>query len=168
VDVDADSELEALVAGFGDRLMRLAYQLTHERALAEDVVQEALVSIFRNWRRRSGPVAEPFAYGRRAVVNEYLRRRRLAAATEIVTDELPEVPAPSFDSAVADRDEVWRALGALPARQRAVLVLRYYEDLPDVTIAELLDAKEATVRSWAMRGLAALRTGELAHDGSPS
>jgi RNA polymerase sigma factor (sigma-70 family) len=102
------------------------------------------------------------------VVNEYLRRRRLRSSTELVTDHVPEQPTPDLETAVVDRDELWRALGRLPARQRAVLVLRYYEQLSDAQIAAVLDAKEATVRSLALRGLIALRASDLVVDGGAS
>lgn len=151
-----DETLRELVARSGDRLLRLAYQLTHDRATAEDVVQEALMTIYRSWRRRQPEVESVEAYARRAVVNEFLRRRRLRSSSEVVTAILPEV-ATARDDPIADRDVMWRALGSLPARQRAVLVLRFYEDLPDARIAEVIGAKESTVRSLTARGLAALR-----------
>ncbi|HEV7205798.1 MAG TPA: sigma-70 family RNA polymerase sigma factor [Jatrophihabitans sp.] len=153
-----DETLAQLVTTSGDRLLRLAYQLTHDRAAAEDVVQEALMNIHRSWRRRLPEIENVEAYARRAVVNEYLRRKRLHASSEIVTERVPETGRASAEQTIVDRDELWRALGALPARQRAVLVLRYYEDLPDHRIAELVDAKEATVRSLASRALIALRS----------
>jgi RNA polymerase sigma-70 factor (sigma-E family) len=160
-----DETMAALMTESGDRLLRLAYQLTHDRSTAEDVVQEALVSIYRSWRRKTPDVQNVEGYARRAVVNEFLRRLRLRASSEIVTSLVPEVADSPFDDAVVDRDALWRALGGLPARQRAVLVLRYYEDLPDAQIAEFIDAKEATVRSLALRALTSLRSGDLALDG---
>jgi RNA polymerase sigma-70 factor (sigma-E family) len=166
--MDPDEALTQLMTESGDRLLRLAYQLTHDRSAAEDVVQEALVSMYRAWRRATPDVHNAEAYARRTVVNEFLRRRRLRSSTEIVTDAVPEWAAPDFEDVVVDRDELWQALGRLPARQRAVLVLRYYEQLPDAQIAELIDAKEATVRSLAMRGLAALRASDLVAEGGAS
>jgi RNA polymerase sigma factor (sigma-70 family) len=110
-------------------------------------------------------VANREAYARRAVVNEYLRRRRLRSASEVVTDLVPDRAIAAEDVAVVDRDELWRALGTLSARQRTVLVLRYYEDLPDAQIAELIAAKEATVRSLAARALVQLRGSAVAVEG---
>ena len=153
-----DETLAQLVTTSGDRLLRLAYQLTHNRSAAEDVVQEALMNIHRSWRRRMPELDSVEAYARRAVVNEFLRRKRLHSSTEVVTEFPPERPRESAEDRIVDRDAIWLALGRLPARQRAVLVLRYYEDLPDARIAELIGAKEATVRSLAARGLAALRS----------
>ncbi|MDT4916701.1 MAG: hypothetical protein QOI15_3088 [Pseudonocardiales bacterium] len=159
--MSADEALEQLITGSGDRLLRFAFQLTHDRSAAEDVVQEALMRIYRAWRRELPPPENAHAYARRAVVNEFLRRQRLRAATELITADMPAASAESFEGLVVDRDELWRALGGLPLRQRTVLVLRYYEDLPDAQIAELIDAKEATVRSLAARGLAAVRAASM-------
>ena len=152
-----DDVIADLMRTSGDRLLRLAYQLCHDRAAAEDLVQEALTRVYGSWLRRAPSVDNREAYVRRAVVNEYLRRRRLRSATELVTDALPETGGADFDRAVVERDELWQALAELSARQRAVLVLRYYEDLPDREIALLVGAKEATVRSLALRGLELLR-----------
>ena len=160
-----DETLTSLMTESGDRLLRLAYQLTHDRSAAEDVVQEALTSMYRSWRRRMPEVENAEAYARRAVVNEYVRRRRLRAAGEVVTSEVPEAEAVEFEQGAVDRAALWRALGALSARQRAVLVLRFYEDLPDARIAEWLGVREATVRSLALRGLAALRQSALVVEG---
>jgi DNA-directed RNA polymerase specialized sigma24 family protein len=74
--MDPDQTLADLMHTAGHRLLRLAYQLTHDRASAEDVVQEALMQVCRSWRRRAPGVAHAEAYVRRAVINEYLRRRR--------------------------------------------------------------------------------------------
>ena len=161
-----DETLTTLMAEHGDRLLRLAFQLTHDRSSAQDVVQEALVSMYRSWRRRQPSVEAMLPYARRAVLNEFLRRQRRLAASEVVTSAVPELPVAAFDDAVLDRDEVWRCLGELPARQRAVLVLRFYEELPDTRIAELIGVRPATVRSLALRGLAALRVSSLAADGA--
>lgn len=160
-----DETLTSLMTESGDRLLRLAYQLTHDRSAAEDVVQEALTSMYRSWRRRMPVVENAEAYARRAVVNEYVRRRRLRAAGEVVTASVPEAAVDEFEQGAVDRDALWRALGALSARQRAVLVLRFYEDLPDARIAEWLGVREATVRSLALRGLAALRRSALVVEG---
>jgi RNA polymerase sigma-70 factor (sigma-E family) len=159
-----DEVIADLMATSGDRLLRLAYQLCHDRAGAEDLVQEALTRVYGSWLRRAPEVEFAEAYVRRAVVNEYLRRRRLRSSDEVVTDEVPDRGDDGFDRGVVERDEMWRALELLSARQRAVLVLRYYEQLPDREIAELIGAREATVRSLAARGLEALRGGALVEE----
>ncbi len=156
--MDLDDALTELVAHSGDRLLRVAYQLTHDRAAAQDLVQEALLRVYRSMTRRGTAPQDWHAYLRRAVINEYLRTARLRSSAEVVTDRMPERPvASSPEDQVADRAQLWAALAALSARQRAALVLRYYEDLPDHQIAALLGCREATVRSLASRGLAAMR-----------
>jgi RNA polymerase sigma-70 factor (sigma-E family) len=154
--MDADEAIADLLVRSGDRLLRLAFQLCHDRAAAEDLVQQALEQVYRRWRAR-GAVEQPHAYARKAVLNEYLRRRRLAASHEVFTDSPPETSDRAEDDAIVERDAMWRALERLPRRQRAALVLRYYEDVPDAEIAALLGCRPATVRSLVARGLAGLR-----------
>jgi len=157
-DVNLDEALTDLVVRNGDRLLRVGYQLTHDRAAAQDLVQEALLRVYSGARRDGRAPRDWYAYLRRAVINEYLRTRRLSSSTEVVTDAVPEGPAAeSAESQVDDRAQVWAALEEISPRQRAVLVLRYYESLPDGEIATLLDCREASVRSLASRGLAAMR-----------
>ncbi len=156
--MDLDDAVAELVAHSGDRLLRVAYQLTHDPAAAQDLVQDALLRVYSSMRRRGLPPQDWYAYLRRAVINEYLRTRRLRSSAEVVTDRMPEqrvVGSP--EDQIADRAQLWTALAALSARQRAALVLRYYEDLPDHQIAALLGCREASVRSLTSRGLAALR-----------
>lgn len=153
-----DDVLTELVADSGDRLLRVAYQLTHDRGAAQDLVQDALLRVYRSVCRRGLAPEDWYAYLRRAVINEYVRTRRLRSSTEVVTDVVPERPAAgSLEERAADQAQLWAALAELSERQRAVLVLRYYEGLPDHEIAALLGCREATVRSLARRGLAAMR-----------
>lgn len=158
----AHAQLGSLVRSHGDRLLGFAYQLTHDRGSAQDVVQEALTRLLDHARRRPLAPDNWAAYTRQAVLNEFLRRNRRFASREIVrADFADRAQAGSFEAAVAEHDRVWAALAELPARQQAALVLRYYEDLPDRSIAAALDCREATVRSLVSRGLSALRTGTL-------
>jgi len=139
-------------------LLRYATLLSGDRELARDLVQEVLARAVVRWRRISG-LDEPYAYMRAMVTNEYLswRRRKRFQTVELAPDT-DLVPFP-FDPSTAhdDRDEMWQQLAGLPRQQRAVLVLRYYEDLPDAQIAEILGCRPATVRAYASRALAALR-----------
>jgi RNA polymerase sigma-70 factor (sigma-E family) len=154
--MDADEAVADVLIRSGDRLLRFAFQLSHDRSTAEDLVQQALEQVYRRWRGH-GVVERPDAYARRAVLNEFLRRRRLASSSEVVTDAVPEEGSSADLDAVVERDSMWRALGGLPRRQRAALVLRYYEDVPDDQIADLLGCRVTTVRSLVARGLASLR-----------
>lgn len=140
-----------------DALLRFAFLLCGDRHRAEDFTQEALIRCHRRWRAvERGGAPEP--YVRKAILRQFLSWRRLKSSAEKMADRFDEVAAPA-DTAqqVADRDEMWHALAGLPRRQRAVLVLRYYEDLPDAQVAELLGCSAATVRVHASRALARLR-----------
>jgi RNA polymerase sigma-70 factor (sigma-E family) len=136
-------------------LLRFGHLLTGSPPEAEDLVQEALARSMRRWRRERPD--DPVAYVRKVMVNTHLTRwRRWGSRVR-----LGDVPETAADDARLershDRDALRRALAALPPRQRAVLVLRYLEDMPDDAIATLLGCQPTTVRSQAFRGLAALR-----------
>lgn len=156
--MDLDEALAELVATSGQRLLRVGYQLTHDRATAQDLVQTALLRVYGSLRRRGGAPDDWYAYLRRAVINEYVRTRRLRSNSELVTHTVPDRAASELiEDRVADRELLWAALEALSPRQRAVLVLRYYEGLTDAEIAEVLGCRGGSVRSLASRGLATLR-----------
>jgi RNA polymerase sigma-70 factor (sigma-E family) len=150
----ADEAFTAFVQTHGATLLRFAYLLCRDSARAEDFVQDALIKMLRRWRS-AGVAAEPVAYARKVVVNEFLGWRRLRASTEVYGDV--EVALADETEVISDRDLMWRLIGTLAPRARAVLVLRYYEQLPDAEIAALLGCAEATVRSIAARALTALR-----------
>lgn len=144
-------------------LLRYAVVLTGDRELAQDVVQEVLARASVRWRQvtRNGA---PDAYVRRMVLNEYLswRRRWSVRHVQAVGErlvELSDARTTARDHAhdVVEADELWARLAQLPRRQRAVLVLRYYEELDDAAIAALLDCTQATVRSHASKALKTLR-----------
>lgn len=148
------STLSEVAAQYSVSLTRFAYLICGDRQRAEDLVQDAFLAVYR----RFGDVlslAAPEAYLRRTIVNAHLAATRRRASSELPTDQMPDSPTSPEDP--SDRDAMWRALGTLPARQRAVLVLRYYLDLPDPTIADLLSCRRGTVRSLAARAFAALR-----------
>lgn len=141
-------------------MLRFAVMLTGDPHVAQDVVQETMVRVQLNWRRVSG-ADSPERYARRMLVNQYLDWRRGSWFRRVLLrGEMPEPPARPRDHADenADRDQVWSWLERLPRRQRAALVLRYYEDLPDAEIAEVLGCAVGTVRSSISRALATLRT----------
>lgn len=127
-------------------MVRLAYLMVGSRAIAEELVQDAFVSVHRSWARAT----HPQAYLRTSVVNacrSWGRRRSLEL------HRAPPKPEPSLMVA----DELWDVMLTLPPRQRAAIVLRFYEDLPDEEIARLLGCKVATVRTAVFRGLEKLR-----------
>ncbi len=149
----ATGDFEAFVRARHIALLRFAHALTGDAELAADLVQDALVRTGLGWsrvRRRD----DPEGYVRRIVVTRYVswwrrvRRERLVAA----------VPEAAYDAAPTGPDEtLWRLLATLPPRQRAVIVLRFYEDLTEVEVARVLDCSVGTVKSNGSRGLARLR-----------
>lgn len=142
-------EDDGFVALYRERyapMVRLAYLMVGSRAIAEELVQDAFVSVHRSWARATNPPA----YLRASVVNtcrSWGRRRSL---------ELLRKPGPP-DPVTMVADEMWDVLLTLSPRQRAAIVLRFYEDLPDDEIASLLGCKVATVRTVVFRGLEKLR-----------
>lgn len=148
---------ETYVAERGARLLRFAYHLTgSDIQRAEDLLQAALLRVWRRWDR--GPAIENIdAYVRRVIAREnfaHIRRRNLS---EVLTARMPETQNSDAYAYSDSVDAVWRALAGLPKRQRAVLGLRYGEDLSDEEIASLLRVNASTVRSQAARGVATLR-----------
>jgi DNA-directed RNA polymerase specialized sigma24 family protein len=134
-------------------LTRLAYLLTGDREAAEEIVQDAFAATHRSWAN----VLDPVKYLRTAVVNRsrsWGRRRRL----ELLHRSTRVEPV------VLVADELWDALGRLSPRRRAAVVLRYYADLPDHEIAEVLGCRLATVRTVIHRALIDLRK-ELGNEG---
>jgi RNA polymerase sigma-70 factor (sigma-E family) len=152
---------EEYVAASSGRLLRFAYVLCGDRFLAEDLVQDVLSRTHRHWRRIE--TENPDAYLRAALVRAHLSWRRRRMSTEKVLAELPEPGAWSVDftQRLASRDELWSLLAGLPRAQRAVMVLRFYEDLDDRRIAEVLGCAPVTVRVHASRALSTLRAGLL-------
>jgi RNA polymerase sigma-70 factor (sigma-E family) len=137
-------------------LVRRSYLLTGDYAAAEDLVQDVLAGRLVAWRR--GAVADPDRYVGRALTNRAISRWRRRGHAEVLTEHLPESAELDVEAQRGSRDALWRAMQQLPARQRAVLVLRYFEDLPDAEIAYHLGVAPATVRSLAARGLRHLRS----------
>ncbi len=135
-------------------LVRSAYLLTGDHGRAEDLVQQALMKIAMRWDHLHG--GSPDAYARTVMYRDYVswwRRRR-----DLVSSSLPQHGSPVDEAAVADRGLVMaQALSRLTPKQRAVLVLRFYEDLSEVQTAEVLGISVGTVKSQASRALASMR-----------
>ncbi|KAB8189847.1 SigE family RNA polymerase sigma factor [Nonomuraea phyllanthi] len=141
------------VVARSDRLLRTAYLLTHDWAVAEDLLQESLAKAWFAWPG----IDEPEAYVRRVLVTTYTSWWRRRWRSELPVGALPDEPA--RDEA-GRREELWQAVGRLPARQRAVIVLRFYEDLPVAEVAGILRCQEGTVKSQTAKALAKLRVDE--------
>ncbi|PYC65677.1 SigE family RNA polymerase sigma factor [Micromonospora arborensis] len=135
-------------------LLRVAFLLTGDRHAAEDLLQEVLEQVYVRWRRVQ---TSPEAYARRALVNRSINRWRWRARRpEQALGDHDGVARDHADT-VAVRELVVGALRALPARQRATVVLRYLEDLPVADVAAAMGCSEGAVKSHASRGLARLR-----------
>ena len=139
-------------------VLRFAGVLTADRALAEDVVQEVLIRASKGWDR-IGQLDRPELYVRKMVVNEYLswRRRSWRLLPGGSGTEVDDRVTRGHACRLAERDAHLAEIGKLPRRQRAVIVLRYYEGLADSEIADVLGCTPGTVRGYASRALAALR-----------
>jgi RNA polymerase sigma-70 factor (sigma-E family) len=149
--VREDGGFEAFVAARSGALFGTALMLTGDRHLAEDLLQTSLAKAWLAWSRITG---DPEAYVRRVLVNSYISMWRRRWNGETPTETLPEEA--STDAAVEVRHDLRMALRRLPKRQRAVVVLRYVEDLSEREVADLLGCSVGTVKSQASRALAKL------------
>lgn len=157
-----ESEYAEFVASMSPQLRRTAYLICGDWHRAEDAVQEALCKLYRAWAKvdRSG---NPAAYARRVVVNTVLDGRRRMWRREVPTETLPDRTLSEIgeggDLAArqATRAELDQVLAEVPPRQRACLVLRFYEDLSIDQTAEVLGCSAGTVKSQTARGLETLR-----------
>ena len=158
-----DEEFREFVAARSAALLRTAYLLAGDWATAEDLVQTALTKTYLAWRRL-GEIQAVEPYTRRVLINTATSWWRRRWHGERPTAVLPERAAPDRHEEALERDALWQHVQSLPARQRAVLVLRFYEDLSEAQTAALLEISPGTVKSQTARALAALRK-RLAVDG---
>ena len=147
-------------------LVRLAFGLTGDRWLAEDLAQTALASAYASWRRVRR-ADDPDAYVRRILINASKGRWRRHRVSEHPAETAPEATVTDPTASVDNRSALFSALQELPQRQRAVVVLRYLEDLTDAQAAALLGCSASTVRSQAARALAKLRASGALADTDP-
>jgi RNA polymerase sigma-70 factor (sigma-E family) len=143
------------VASRSPALLRSAWMLTGDLQLAEDLLQTALARTWPHWSRVS--TGQPDAYVRRVMVRTHgawwRRRWRAEAPAAVVPDETVADPYLQSD----DRGVLIAALAGLPTRQRQAVVLRYYDDLPEKEVADLMGCSVGTVKSQSAKGLARLR-----------
>jgi RNA polymerase sigma-70 factor, ECF subfamily len=158
-----DVQFREFVAARSAAMLRTAYLLAGDWATAEDLLQTALTKTYVAWRRL-GEIEAAEPYARRVLINTATSWWRRRWHGERPTAVLPERSCPDRVDESAERDALWRYVQSLPSRQRAVLVLRFYEDLSEQETARLLGVSVGTVKSQCSRALAALRR-KLADDG---
>jgi RNA polymerase sigma-70 factor (sigma-E family) len=156
VDPAGEQAFRDFVAARSGALMRTAFLLVGDRGRAEDLVQTALVKTYVAWGRIRDPEAVE-GYVRRTLATTATSWWRRRSYRERPLEAIPDAPGVDEIGARIDRDVMWDHLATLPAKQRAVLVLRYYEGLGEAEIAETLGISRGTVKSHASRALAALR-----------
>lgn len=159
-DTAAFAEFAAARSG---AMFRAAYLMVGDHALAEDLLQEALTKTYVAWPRLRD-VNNAEAYTRKAITTTAISWwRRKSWQNERPRDDVPERDHACHGDDIAERDWMWRELQSLPPRQRAAIVLRYYEDLTEAETADLLDITRGTVKSQAQKALAELRANVGGH-----
>lgn len=150
----SDIEFDDFVASRSPALLRTAFLLVRDMQLAEDLLQTSLTKAWFSWKRING---DPEPYVRRILVTTSVSwwRKRWTHETPIAS--VSDVPAADVAEWPAYAGEVWAALGRLPRRQRAVVVLRYVEDRTEIETADLLGCSVGTVKSQCSKALAKLR-----------
>ncbi len=156
MDAASDTEFGDFMSARWPGLVRLGYGLTGDRQAAEDLAQTALARAYAAWPRVRR-ADDPDAYVRRILLNVNRSRLRPRRVAEHLTAELPDPGTPDPTGARDDRSALLTAMAALPAGQRAVVVLRYWLDLTEPQVAAALGCSVGNVKSQAARGLAKLR-----------
>ena len=157
MDEQAREQFRSYVAARSPALLRTAYVLTGNRADAEDLLQTALAKTYLAWDRIREREAVD-GYVRRVMVNTQTSWWRRRKVDERPTDQLPDGAAGRDATADLDlHDALWTALAVLPKRQRAMVVLRYYEDLSEAETARVMGVSVGTVKSTTSRALTRLR-----------
>ncbi len=151
-----DPAFHEYVTSRSGSLLRMAYLLTRNRADAEDLVQAALAKTYQAWDRIEDRAAVD-GYVRRAMVNTHISWWRRRRVEEYPTDEIPDQPVIDHASDSEVQDALRRAIERLPQRMRAAVVLRYYEDMSEAEIANVLGVSLGTVKSTVSRAVAKLR-----------
>lgn len=153
------------VVARGSALHRTAVLLTRQEQAAQDLVQIALAKAWQSWSRIDG---NPEAYVRAIMVNEFASGWRRRWRSELPTADPPELPGDDLSDGASTRQSLMAALATLPARQRAVVVLRFFHDYTEAATAEAMGTSVGTVKSQTFKALAALRISEeLREDEAP-
>jgi RNA polymerase sigma-70 factor (sigma-E family) len=153
VTVREDGEFVAFVEQSGTRLCETAFWLCRDWSLAQDLTQTTFIKAYLSWRRINHE--DPYPYCRQVLLRTYLDHKRLKSSAEVQTDVVPDRPAAA--DAAELRITLLDALGYLSPRDRAIIVLRYWEDHSVQTVAELLGLSPGVVKTQSMRALASLR-----------
>jgi RNA polymerase sigma-70 factor (sigma-E family) len=164
----ADDDFVEYARASGAQLRRTAYLLCRDWDLAADLTQTTLARMFVHWKRISRR-DNPHAYARQVLSRAFLDHHRLKRSREVVTSEFADAPGSGGDLDL--RLTLVDALARIPPRDRAIVVLRYWEDLSIEAVAEILGLPEGTVKSQSARSLAQLRRmlepGQPAHGRQP-
>ena len=164
--MNREAELREFVSARGPALSRAAFLLTGDHQTAEDLVQDSLAKLWTTWSRRA--VESPDAYVRRVMVNASISKWRKRRPIQIVAEpDSLALAVPDGSEASAEHDRAWKALGQLPPRQRAILVLRFYEGLDEAEICQALSISPGTVRSQTYEARQTLRHVMSADEGAP-
>jgi RNA polymerase sigma-70 factor (sigma-E family) len=150
-------DFQEFVGSRGRSLLHSAYLLTGNLADAEDLVQSALAKTYQAWDRIEDRNALD-GYVRRAMVNTHISWWRRRKVDEYPTDELPDQPVDDATASSETADALRRAIDRLPQRMRAAVVLRFFEDMTESEVADVLGVSQGTVKSTVSRAVAKLRT----------
>ena len=151
--VREDGEFAAFVEQSGSRLCETAFWLCRDWGLAQDLTQTTFIKVYLSWRRIKD--GDPYPYCKKVLLRTYLDHKRLKSSAEVQLEVVPDRPAAA--DAAELRVTLLEALGHLSPRNRAIIVLRYWEDHSVQTVAELLDLSPGVVKTQSMRALATLR-----------
>jgi len=152
---DSNADFDQFMSATWASLFRTAYLLTGDYQLAEDLLQTAFAKVFLSWSKISA-MAQPVSYTRKIVANEAMSWWRRRSSSEVPTPELSVDREAGHEDRVTQASVVRAALASLPTRQRAVMVLRYYEDLSEAEIADTLNMSTGSVKASAAAARASL------------
>lgn len=162
---DDNADFDEFMSAQWAPLFRTAYLLTGDYQLAEDLLQTSFAKVFLSWSKISR-MGQPAAYTRKIVTNQAMSWWRRSSSSEVPTLDIQGGHHVGHEDRVTQASVVWAVLATLPTKQRAVMVLRYYEDLSEAEIADTLNISPGSVKSHASAARATLaqRLGSLQHD----